>query len=485
MKVSIRWLQEFVDFKLSPQELSHLLTMAGLEVEASETLDGDTILDISVTPNRADCLSVLGIAREVSANLGISIKQPAVSIEEDEATSPEIEIIDTEICHRYASRIIHGVRVGKSPDWLVKRLEAHGMRSINNVVDATNYVLLEMGHPLHAFDLNRLEGRKIVVKRAGDAKRFKTLDGEERRLDMDMLMIWDAVRPVAIAGVMGGLESEVTPSTTDVLLESAYFDPLSVRRTSKTLGLTTEASYRFERGTDIEMVVNALDRATALIKELAGGRITALTDNYPLPYTPPEVFVSIQKIRTLLGVKIDESSVGDIFKRLGFRYKREGEGFIITPPSFRRDIQQDVDIIEEVARLYGYENIPATMPAIRVKRLKGYESFKTIRLIKDAMVKAGFSEVINASFMNPSALKRLNIPDEDRRWKLIYIKNPLRKEESCLRTTLVPSLLNNAVLNQSRGEDSFSLFELSRVFFDKGEALPDEVIQMRQSTVGH
>jgi|Deesub1362A_J573_1020465.scaffolds.fasta_scaffold00253_37 phenylalanyl-tRNA synthetase beta chain len=478
MKVSIEWLQEFVDFKLSPQELSHLLTMAGLEVEASETVDGDTILDVSITPNRADCLSVLGIAREISANLGVPIRQPLISVKEDETTSPDIEIIDTEICHRYASRIIYGVRVGQSPEWLVRRLEAHGMRAVNNVVDVTNYVMLEMGHPLHAFDLNRLEGRRIVVKRAGDVGRFKTLDGEERRLNRDMLMIWDAVRPVAIAGVMGGLDSEVTPSTTDVLLESAYFDPVSVRRTSKALGLTTEASYRFERGTDIEMIVRALDRATALIKELAGGRVTALTDNYPIPYTPPEVSVSLQRIRGLLGIEIDESSIVEILKRLNLQYKKEGEGFVITPPSFRRDIQQDVDVIEEVARLYGYEKIPSTMPAIRLKRIEGNDNFRTIRLIKDAMVKAGFSEVINTSFLNPSALDELNIPDNDRRRRLVHIKNPLRREESCLRTTLVPSLLNNAVLNQNRGERAFSLFELSRVFFDRAEALPDEVMQM-------
>jgi len=336
-----------------------------------------------------------------------------------------------------------------------------------------------MGHPLHAFDLDRLEGKRIVVKRAGDAGDFKTLDGEDRRLKEDMLLIWDAERPVAIAGVMGGLNSEVTLSTVNVLLESAYFDPVSVRRTSKSLGLTTEASYRFERGADIGIIVKALDRATALIKEIAGGRVTRLTDNYPISYTPLDVSVSFRKIRDLLGVDIDESSVEDILKRLGFNYRREGEGVVVTPPSYRRDIQRDVDIIEEVARLYGYERIPATMPATRVNRLKSGNNLRGINIVKDAMIKAGFTEVINLSFLNPLSLDGLNILKDDRRRRLIFIKNPLRKEESCLRTTLVPSLLNNAVLNQNRGERSFSLFEISKVFFDREEdTLPDEILQM-------
>jgi len=478
MKVSANWLKEFVDFTLSPGELAHLLTMAGLEVEGFETIDDDTILEVSITPNRADCLSTLGIAREISANLGIPLRYPSISVHEDEAVHPQIEIVDTLLCHRYASRIIYDVRVGKSPEWLARRLELHGMRSVNNVVDATNLVLLEMGHPLHAFDLDMLEGKRIVVKRAGEVMDFKTLDGEDRRLAEEMLLIWDAKRPVAIAGVMGGLNSEVTSSTVNILLESAYFDPVSVRRTSKALGLTTEASYRFERGTDIGMVVKALDRVTALIKEVAGGRVTALTDNYPVSYTPPDIYVRFRKIRGLLGIDIEESSIEDILRRLGLNYKREGEGIFVTPPTYRRDIIRDVDVIEEVARLYGYERIPPSMPAIRVNRTGKDRDFRVINMIKDAMVKAGFAEVINLSFLNPSSLDTLGIQGEDRRRRLIFIKNPLKKEESCLRTTLVPSILSNAVLNQNRGERSFSLFELSRVFLKAEGTLPDEVLQM-------
>ncbi len=478
MRISLKWLKEFVDFKLSPGELAHLLTMAGLEVEEVEEVADDTVLEVSITPNRADCLSIIGIAREVSAGLQIPVKYPFISVHENDIDAPLIEIVDTTLCHRYASRIIYGVRVGSSPEWVIKRLESHGMRPVNNIVDITNYVLLEMGHPLHAFDLDRLERKTIVVKKAGSVSSFKTLDGEERPLNSETLMIWDSEKPVAIAGVMGGLNSEVTPSTVNVLLESAYFDPVSIRRTSKALNLTTEASYRFERGTDIDVIVKALDRATMLINEIAGGRVTRLNDNYPIPYMPTEVYVRSKKIKDLLGIDIDESTVEAILNRLGFSYRREGEGIIVIPPSYRRDIQRDVDIVEEVARLHGYDRIPATMPAIRVNRITEKNGVRTINLIKDSMVRSGFTEVINLSFLNPSSLDDLNIPKVDRRRRLIFIKNPLRKEESALRTTLIPSLLNNARLNQSRGENAFSFFEVSRVFFDKKDKLPDEVIQM-------
>lgn len=477
MKVSLNWLKEFIDFSLSPEELSHTLTMVGLEVEGLEDREDDTILEVSITPNRPDCLSILGIARELSADLQIPIRYPLIAVDEDDIAPPIIEIADTHLCHRYSSRIIYGVRVGQSPEWLIKRLESHGMRSVNNIVDITNYVLLEMGHPLHAFDLDKLDGKRIVVKRVGGGSRFKTLDGIERLLNSEILMIWDSVKPVAIAGVMGGINSEVANSTVNVLLESAYFDPVSIRRASKSMNLKTEASYRFERGTDIDIIVNALDRATMLIKEIAGGKVSRLCDNYPVRFKPYEVHVPVWKIKNLLGIDIDEPSVEGILNRLGLNYRREGEGFTVIPPSYRRDIQQDVDVIEEIARLYGYENIPSTLPVMKAKRIRR-DKTRGINLIKEVMVSGGWTEVINPSFIDPSSLNELNIPTDDKRRRFIQIRNPLKKEESCLRTTLIPSLINNARLNQNRGVKSFSLFEVSRVFFDKGDRLPEEVVQM-------
>jgi len=478
MRVSLNWLKEFVDLSISPRDLSNILTMAGLEVEGTEERDGDMILDVSVTPNRPDCLSIIGIARELSAVLQIPIRYPAISVPEDGIAPPSIEIMDTDLCHRYVSRMIYGVKVGESPEWLIKRLESLGIRSVNNIVDITNYVLLEMGHPLHAFDLERLEGKRVIVKRAGTVSRFHTLDGIERLLDKEILMIWDSIKPVAIAGIMGGMNSEITPFTTNILLESAYFEPTSIRRASRSLNLVTEASYRFERGADIDITVKALDRATFLIKEMAGGRVSGVSDNYPVRFKPYEVCVEFKKINALLGIDIDMPSVEAILKRLGFSYKRVGEGFVVVPPSYRRDIQRDVDVIEEVGRLHGYEKIPSSPPVIKIRRFAARDNTLAVNMIKEGMIKSGFTEVINPSFMNPSSLDGLNISHDDNRRKGVRIKNPLKKEDACLRTTLIPSLLNTALLNQSRGERSFRFFEVSRVFFDRGDKLPEEIIQM-------
>jgi phenylalanyl-tRNA synthetase beta chain len=478
MKASIKWLKEYVDFSLSAKELSHLLTMAGLEVEGAEEIGDDTILEVAVTPNRPDCLSIRGIAREISANLGIPLKKSPVSIKMEEGEGPEIAIEEQELCTRYASRIIYGVKPGPSPEWIVKRLEAHGFRSSLNIVDITNYVLLEMGHPLHAFDLDRLAGKKIAVRLAGSVKEFQTLDEEKRVLNNDTLMIWDAEKPVAIAGIMGGLNSEVTSSTVNILLESAYFKPDSIRRSAKRLGLTTESSYRFERGADVDGLIDALDMATQMVAEIAGGILTKMSDNYPKPYSPQEIFVRHDRINSLLGIAIDKTSVLRFLDNLGFKCKSEEKGLLVTSPGFRPDIQGEVDIIEEIARLYSYDKIPSTLPVMKMQTMPDSTNRGVINNIKDFMVKSGYTEVINISFLNPSALDNLNISVDDKRRKLVYIKNPLRKEDAALRTSLVPSLLDNVSLNMSRGERALSLFEISRVFFASEEKAPDEVLQI-------
>ncbi|MEW6713901.1 MAG: phenylalanine--tRNA ligase subunit beta [Nitrospirota bacterium] len=478
MKASIKWLKEYVDFSLSAKELSHLLTMAGLEVEGTEEIGDDAILEIGVTPNRPDCLSIRGIAREISANLGIPLKKTPASIKKEEGDGPEIAIEEPELCTRYASRIICGVKPAPSPEWIVKRLEAHGFRSSLNIVDITNYVLLEMGHPLHAFDLDRLAGKKIAVSLAGSVKEFQTLDEEKRVLNNDTLMIWDAEKPVAIAGIMGGLNSEVTSSTVNVLLESAYFKPDSIRRSAKRLGITTESSYRFERGADVDGLTDALDMAAQMIAEIAGGTLTKMSDNYPKRYSPQEIFVRHERINSLLGVAIDKTSALRFLDTLGFKCRNEEQGILVTPPGFRPDIQGEVDIIEEIARLYSYDNIPSTLPVIKMQTMPDSTKRVVINNIKNFMIKSGYSEAINLSFLNPASLDNLNISVDDKRRKLVYIKNPLRKEDAALRTSLVPSLLDNVSLNMSRGERALSLFEISRIFFASGEKSPDEVLQM-------
>lgn len=478
MKASYNWLKEFVDFNLPHRELAHALTMAGFEVEAIEEVEDDIIFDIGVTPNRPDCLSIIGIAREISAILDLPLKDVNAEIRKQEGEGPLIEIKDPDLCLRYSSRTIIGVKPGPSPEWLVKRLEAHDIRSTSNIVDITNYVLLETGQPLHAFDLDKLAGNKIVVKQAGNKNEFHTLDNEKRTLNKDTLLIWDAEKPVAIAGVMGGLNSEVSQSTRNILLESAFFNPVSVRRTSKFLNLKTESSYRFERGVDMIGVKSALDRAASLIADIAGGKVSHLTDIYPDPYTPRKLCVKFKKINSVIGIDIDEPFVEKALTGLGFKIKREGDGIVVTPPSFRQDIQRDVDIIEEAARLYGYDRIPSTLPAVQMISAPVHKTQEAIKSIKNAMVKSGFSEAINYSFLNPEILDKLNIPPEDRRRKLVFIKNPLRKEEEAMRTTLIPALLNNVSLNLNRGEKILRLFEVSRVFLPSGQKLPDEVIQM-------
>jgi phenylalanyl-tRNA synthetase beta chain len=478
MKASLKWLKEFVDFSLSARELSHALTMAGLEVEGMEDFEDDVILDINITPNRPDCLGIKGIAREVAAILGLPFKDTPVVVSEERGDGPAIEIADPQLCSRYASRIIYGVKPGPSPEWISKRLEAHGFRSTCNIVDITNYVLLETGHPLHAFDLDKLTENKIIVRPVESEMSFQTLDGEDRTMTQRMLLIWDPQKPIAIAGVMGGANSEVTLSTVNVLLESAYFDPISIRRTSKALNLTTEASYRFERGADINGIVSALDRATQMIVEIAGGQATRLSDSYPKPFVPRQIVVRFEKIKSLLGIEIDESEIKRLLNNLGLYIERVGEGIVVTPPSFRQDLQRDIDIIEEIARLYGYDKIPSTLPKVKMQYNPDNTSHKLIKTIKDSMVKSGFTEVINYSFFNPAVLDRLNISSDDQRRNLVFVKNPLRREEAALRTTLIPSLLHNLILNLNRGEKAMSFFEISRVFFSSGEKLPKEIVQM-------
>ncbi len=488
MRASIKWLKEFVDFSLTPKETADALTMAGLEVEdivPNSRDENDSILEIGVTPNRPDCLSITGVAREISAVLNLPLKSNSVSVKEETGAGPQIEIKDSDLCSRYASRVICGVEIKPSPSWISKRLESHGFRPTNNIVDITNYVLLEMGHPLHAFDLDKLAGNRIVVKTAGSANEFLTLDNVKRILHKDMLLIWDAEKPVAIAGVMGGMDTEVTSSTVNLLLESAYFAPLSIRKTSKALNLTSESSYRFERGMDINGLVSALDRAAQLIIEIAGGKTTKITDIYPKPFGTHRISVKFKKMNDILGVKIKPTAAQEMLTRLGIENKREvdstrfrGEGLTVMPPSFRQDIHRDIDVIEEVARLYGYDKIPVSLPEARMDPVIENTRWNFIKTIRGSMIKTGYSEVINYSFLNPLALDKLQLPADDRRRNLIKIRNPLRKEEEALRTTLIPALLENVRLNINRGEKSLRLFEIASVFLPSGQKLPVEEVKL-------
>lgn len=474
MRVPLEWLKELVDFSISTDDLILKLTMVGLEVEGVERMEDDTVLEVNVTPNRPDCLSILGIAREVSALLNIPLKFPECEIREEGGPSlVDVEIADEDLCHRYAGRDIRGVTIGDSPEWLKKRIAKCGMRPINNVVDITNYVLLEMGHPLHAFDMDTFRGSRIRVARSRGGT-ITTLDGTERALPENSLLIWDGERPVAVAGVMGGAETEVKEATKSIFLESAYFLPSSIRRTSKALGLKTESAYRFERGTDIELLEKALDRAASLMAVHAGGKLSKKVDVYPRPFQPSRIKVRYERVNRILGASIPDDEMTDIVQRLGMKAEKGPKEFVATPPSFRGDIQKEIDLIEEIARFHGFDRIPVTVPKIPISKEAKDTRYHLMARVKESFRSAGFTEAINYSFMNPRMLDTLNIEENDSRRRTLILRNPINEEESCLRTTLAPSLIQNLLYNVSRGSRDVRLFEVSRIFIDEGALLPEE-----------
>ncbi len=368
MKISVEWLGDYLDLPESPERIREDLTMLGLLVESVDESSGSPILEIEVTANRPDCLCHYGVARELAALYERKLRPVPVCRDlhpEPERLPFSIEIRDPELCPRYAGLVLDGIRVGPSPDWMQRRLEAAGMRPVNNVVDITNYVLLELGHPLHAFDFRRLHEGRIVVARAQPGQHFTTLDGVGRELDGEMLLICDGAGPVALAGVMGGLDSEITESTEAVLLECAYFDPVSIRRTSKKLGLSTQASYRFERGADWNGPVRAIARTAYFLRELAGGRVAGkLRDVLARPIEPVRIELRRAHAEALLGISLEDRFIVSTLKKLDFRPARTGKGrWLVTCPSHRVDVALEADLIEEIARFYGYDRIPAALPS--------------------------------------------------------------------------------------------------------------------------
>ena len=443
----------------------------------------DWAMEINVTPNRPDCLCTIGIAREAAALARTALRQPKLRLTEHGAKIAgrmKVTVEDQELCPRYAGRLITGITVGPSPAWMRRRLRAVGVRSINNVVDATNYVMMEMGQPLHAFDYQFLAGQEIIVRPAEEGEVFTTLDGIERTLSAGMLLICDADRPVALAGVMGGQNSEVSDGTTEIFLESAYFNPPCVRKTSRKLGLHTEASHRFERGADPEAVIKALDRAASMIAELAGGEIaTERIDEYPNPLKMPVVTLRVAKVNDVLGAALEKNEIADIMKRLHIKIHEEtAASILLQAPAFRPDLTREIDFVEEAARVYGYGKIRSSMPARAVAAREPDVALIASRRAREAMHDCGFYEVVNYSFMNPGDFDRLGLPEDDFRRKTVALRNPLSAEQSVMRTTLLPSLLSNLSLNLSRGVRDMKIFELSRVFINAGAGLPNEPLKI-------
>jgi len=585
MKVSLNWLKEHVDIALSPEELGHVLTMAGLEVEGIEVVgqalddilaarilevtphpnadrlslcrvdtgtdrvqvvcgapnaiegvlaplilpggklpDGtkmkegrirgeiskgmllaedemgltddhtgimvlpesvtpgtplssllpfpDWVFDVSITPNRPDCASVLGIAREIAANTGKQLKSFEKGVDAKGSAVDgltDVSVRDSDGCPRYAAAVVQDVCLKPTPFWMRYRLFQSGVRSISNLVDVSNYVMLEMGQPLHAFDYDRLSENRIEVRRAEKGEVFETLDGVKRDLDPETLLICDGEKPIALAGIMGGLNSEIHEKTKNILVESAFFDPITIRRGSKRLGLSTEASYRFERGADIGGVISALNRALYLINLLAGG-VTAkgIMDNYSKPFTAPRISFRPEKANAILGTSISKSAMKGYFDALEMSVEDGNQDhFHVIPPSFRVDLRREVDLVEEVARLHGFDNIPVISP--RITPSEGTESPDLLLRdkVRTMMTAFGYSEIITYSFVSPDSVNALVGETPGALKDFTRIMNPLTVDQSVLRTSLIPGLMETVRYNVLHEMGDLKLFEWGKVFFNK------------------
>ena len=474
--------------------LMELPTDTPLGTSLSEALGlDDVVFELEITPNRPDCLSLIGVAREIRAETGNALKLPQVDFNEDETDIREMTSVTIEapdLCPRYAARVIRGVKVGQSPAWLQHRLESVGIGIINNIVDITNFVLMEYGQPLHAFDYHKLTENRIVVRRAAAGENLTTLDEIARELTPDMLVIADAEKPVALAGIMGGYDSEITETTCDVLLESAYFNPSSIRATAKALGISTEASYRFERGADPGVVLAALDRAAQLIAELAGGSICkGIVDVYPGQQPLRRIQLRPERVNFILGTALEAAEMVQILRHLGFDIEEsrpevaptgtkkdrdpevaptEKSVFQVTAPTFRSDITREIDLIEEIARVYGYDNIPTTLPKGDIPVPVPNPSTEVRKHIKYFLLAAGMMEAINYSFCDPNCFDKIRFTADNPLRDALKLRNPLSPEMSVLRTTLIPSLLENAQHNRNHQIDTIALFEIGNVFIQDG-----------------
>ena len=599
MRVSLKWLKEFVDFSMDVEELAHTLTMLGLEIEAIEhlgeeikgiktgkilsmephpdadklvvcmtdvgeaeplqivcgaknmkagdivptaligaTLPGgfeiarrkmrgiesqgmmcsarelglgedhsglmilppetpigkdakevlgldDVIFDIEVTPNRGDWASMIGVARELAAHLGTKNRMPELVVCEsdpDSTTLSSVTIENAELCPRYIGRVLTGVKVGPSPEWLVRRLQSAGIRPINNVVDVTNYVLLETGHPLHAFDYDLLKGNRIVVRTARPGEHITTIDGQDRELKSDMLVIADAELPVAVAGVMGGQDSEVSEKTVRVFLESACFLPASVRKTSRQLMLQSEASVRFQRGADLEMAVFAANRAAMLMQELAGAQVaTGILDAFPEAVQQKGVVLRYARTELLLGTSVDKDRQCEILERLGFKLLEKTENYLkVQVPTWRHDVSCEADLIEEVARCHGYDNLELKLPRVRQTGQVLTPLDAKVKDIRHFIAANGLTEFFNWTFSSSDDVKMCGLPDSY--LNMVCLQNPLSEKQATMRSSLLPGLMACASRNVRHGITDIAAFELGPVFVpasdDRSQDLPEEPLRL-------
>ncbi len=480
MKILVSWLREYVDVPGTPEDIARTMSVRGFAVEGIEPAgDGDAVIDFEITANRPDCMSVVGMAREIATAYGLQVRRPAVrgrdtSSPVDPTAKPSlslaslqpggeddvsITIESPDLCPRYAGALAD-VTVGPSPAWMQERLAAAGVRPISNIVDVTNYVLLELGQPMHAFDLSRLSGGRIVVRQARAGERLVTLDGQDRELTAGMLVIADATQPVAVAGVMGGAASEVHAGTTTILLESAYFHPLSVRRTSKKLGLKTEASMRFERGCDPRLPVTAMERACALLEMTGAGRARGtVVDCYPTRVEPTSLRLRRSRVAGVLGAELHDSDVRRILDSLGFALRDAEDGWDVTVPTRRVDVVREIDLIEEVARHYGLDNLPVAFPPVSIASAGFDPRARRARQLRNVLTGLGFSEAVTFGFISEAAAAPFAAEGDP-----VPIANPLSETFAVLRPSALPGLIDAVAHNRRRQVRDIRLFEIGAEF---------------------
>ena len=440
------------------------------------------VVDFEITPNRPDCLAMVGMAREASATFKKPFAYPDIDIKEENGAGPSsdyvaVEINDPEICRRYVARVVTDVKVGQSPWWLQKRLMFAGMRPINNIVDITNFVMLEYGQPLHAFDINQVRGGKIVVERAKAGESFTTLDETERTLSGDMLMIKDAERSIGIAGVMGGLNSEIQEDTKTIIIESANFAGDSVRRTAKSLGLRTEASSRFEKGIDPNLCADAADRVCRLIEMIGAGKVCeGRVDIYPTPAAPKTIDVRVDRINAVLGIELSREEMVEMLEGLEIRVAGEGNVMTVTPPTVRQDLLIEEDYVEEIARMYGYDRLPVTMPRSNAEVSMPY-AWELRDAARDFLCALGLNEIQTWSFVSPGSVDMVGIGEDSMERAFVRLINPLGEENSVMRTILTPNMLETLARNYSRNIEAVRAFEIGNTFMASElnqDHLPDE-----------
>ena len=464
MKLSYEWIKEYVNIDVSPKTLAEGLTLSGSEVECAEEKDGDTVMSLEITSNRPDCLNMLGLAREVSAVFDAEVKLPELTVQnapsEDQKSSVKCVIESSDLCPLYTAKIIKNVKITETSKKIKRRLLSIGSRAVNNIVDITNYCLMETGHPLHAFDLDKIAGDTIFIREAVKGEKIVTIDDVERTLKKGMLVIADKDKPIAIAGIMGGKHAEVTEKTKNILLESAYFDPLSVRHTSRDLALTTDSSYRFERGVNKEGVETASLRASGLILEEAGGEIECAIKEGEIRAEKNVVSFDSVKAGDILGVKIDPEEIKRIFSRLGMKVTSEKETLTVEVPAFREDLTREIDLVEEAARIYGYENIPAKLNRFVPQVKRKERSRKTEEKVKDLLVSSGCNEIMTYSLISEAAAEKFKMVSQEK----VTLMNSLSEEQKVLTPNLIDGMLKTISWNLNRKNSDLRLFESGKIY---------------------